>query len=723
MLSLAETRSEPILEVSPIIGSRHKSEYKQVALGGDCVFFLTSENRVVRQKYAMVHGSVSLSVDRDDITPAPPHNEYLNSIFPARDSGDCLIISKEEDTLYASVATTLSTALPKLHGFHVLSVLWLSSETNHKHIALGTKQGNVLEITFSDVGGTPRDLSILRLLDLDPPTPVTHLKYETFNGAQHLGCVFLATLDGIYFLTGPRAAPESQSLGPLFMGYKENPTALRNAMSAAPSPGEMSYLQMFHRQDGTAESFIYLTGTVVMYNSVPAKPESEGSCIVEIKSLPVPSALHLPPQGCGISAHYLFLLYPDRLLVFSRLTLQIVSSTLLGFSGCYYRGMMYDAQMEAMLVWSNQGFVVHLQGEGRMQWVYLAEQRKFDEALAVCRQHSPKYLPKVRGIYADALISTGEVDRAVELYIGSDKPVEDVIAVVSRLSLPCLHKYLDSIYDKLPQDPNPQRTVVAHGMLMGLLVSKASKVDILQLFRKCSRSLDFTTTIQSLQRCARLEELVDFCRDRSAYNFLFRHFVNSLDYSQALDTLPLCASSEIAVNLTENALVFVQVASVAFFRTLVRLVQEHADLSVKGIIQAIRATPEGHLQHSTQFLHWYIDQKLCSDTDVHNCYVYHLSLLRDQRSIESYISQQARVYQRALKFDFDPDLALSLLLETGLTKIVITLLTHLFRFKEAVKKALDIGELPLAEKTAAQPMVLADLIHAEMEKVTILTTF
>jgi len=236
-LDLADLRSQPLLEVTSIIGSRHKSEYKQVALGGSFLFLLTSENRVLRHRFGVVHGSVSLAVDRDDVTPAPPHHEFLNAIFPCRQSGDCLVVSKEEDTLYVSAGGSACVVLQKLHGFHVVSALWLDWRTQKKLVALGTKQGNVLEIAFSDTGAAPRDLQILRLLDLESAVAITSLAYEPFSGTPSLGCVFMATCNGLYFLIGASTSADNKSLTGLFSKYKDNPTVLRNALSAAPSPG------------------------------------------------------------------------------------------------------------------------------------------------------------------------------------------------------------------------------------------------------------------------------------------------------------------------------------------------------------------------------------------------------------------------------------------------------------------------------------------------------
>lgn len=720
-LDLADLRSQPLLEVTSIIGSRHKSEYKQVALGGNCLFLLTSENRVLRHRFGVVHGAVSLDVDRDDITPAPPHHEFLNAIFPCRHSGDCLVVSKEEDTLYVSAGGSACVVLQKLHGFHIVSALWLDWRTPKKLAVLGTKQGNVLEIAFSDTGSAPRDLQILRLLDLESPVAITSLAYEPFSGSPSLACVYMATCNGLYFLIGSSTTADNKSLAGLVCKYKDNPTALRNALSAAPSPGESGFLQLFERADGSAESFVFLSGTVVMFSSIPEEPESEGSCIVEIRSLPLPNYMKTPPQGCCISAHYLYLLYQDRLLVFSRFTLQLVSSTLLSFAGCYYRGISYDSELTSLLVWSNQVFTIQLEGEARLHWTLLMEQGKFEEALAACRLHAPRYLPKAKGLYADALVQAGDLEKAVDFYIDSDKQVEDVVAVLGTGRLGPLKRYLEACYDRLEGGQTVQRQVMAQMLLALLLVSKASQADVQVFFRKCAASLDFATTVQALQKAARLPDLVLFCREKLAFSFLFRHYLNGLDYLQALDILPRCNTEEIASALAETAQIFVQSAAGMFFRTLIRLFHDHSALTLPPIIPAIRATPEAHIATAAAFLQEFIEKRACKDQEVHNCYLYHLTRLRDLRNIEFYLSKQGAAYQKSLKFDFDTEFAVALLREKELNGPLIRLLAHLFRFKEAVDCALQSQELSLAEQTAAQPYTLARKLSAEMEKVSILS--
>lgn len=710
-----------MLEVTAIIGSRHKSEYKQAALGGNFLFLLTSENRVLRQRFGVMHGSVSLAVERDDVTPAPPHHEFLNAIFPCRQSGDCLVVSKEEDTLYVSATGSGCVLLQKLHGFHVISALWLDWNTQKKLIALGTKQGNVLEIALTDTGSAPRDLQVLRLLDLESAVAITYLAYEPFSGSSSLACVYMATCSGLYFLIGPSTTADSKSLAGIFNKYKDNPTKLRNALSAAPSPGESSFMQLFQRADGTAESFVFLSGSVVMFSSIPEMPETEGSCIVEIRSLPLPNYMKTPPQGCSISAYYLYLLYQDRLLVFSRSTLQLVSSTLLSFSGCYYKGLTYDHDLTSLLVWSNQVFTVQLEGEARLQWTLLMEQGKFEEALVACRLHAPRYLPKANGLYADSLVQSGDLEKAVDFYIDSDKQVEDVVAVLGTGRLAPLKRYLEACYDRLEEGKVVQKHVIAQMMLALVLVMRASQADVQVLFRKCAADLDFGTTTQALQTAARLPELVLFCREKRAFHFLFRHYLNGLDYFQALDTLPKCTTEEIASALAETALIFVQTTTGPFFRALIRLFHDHLDLILTPIIPAIRATPETYIKTAADFLHEYIESRNCKDQEVHNCYLYHLTSIPSPNNIESYLSKQGAAYQKTLKFDFDPDFAVALLREKQLNGPLVRLLAHLFRFREAVDCALKIGELSLAEQIAAQPYALARQLSAEMEKVSILS--
>ena len=716
-LDLADIRSQPLLEVTSVIGSRHKSEYKQVAVGGNYLFLLTSENRVLRQRFSVVHGSVSLDVERDDLTPATPHNEFLNAIFACRHTGDCLVVSKEEDTLYASATGSNCSLLHKLHGLHVISALWLDYQGPKRLIALGTKQGNVLEISLTD--SNPRDQQVLRLLDLEPAAPVTNLAYEAFSAVPTLGCVFMATCYGIYFLTGPSTTEETRSLSGILQKYKSNPTALRNALSVAPSPGETSHMQLYRQLNGSAESFVFLSGSVLMFSCVPAEPETEGSCIVEIRSLPLPGYMKTPPQGCSISAQYLYLLYEDRLLVFSRFTLQLVSSVLLSFTGCYYRGLLYDPILNSILVWSNQVFTVQLEGEMRLHWTLLMEQGKFEEALEACRKHAQGYLPKANGLYADALVDAGDLEKAVDFYLDSDKQLEDVVFVLGAGRLAPLKRYLEACYDRLQADKVLEKHVLAHMLLNLLLVAKASQADIQVLFRKCSSSLDFGTTTQALQKFARIKELVLFCKETQAHYFLFRHYMNGLDYMQALDTLPRCRTEEIASALAETALIFVQIATTMFYRTLLRLFHDHSELTLLPLIPAIRATPETHVSTAAAFLQECMDAS--KHQEVHNCYLYHLTQLRDLRNIETYLTKQTASYQQTLSFDFDPEFAVALFRERQLAGPLVRLLAHLFRFKEAVESALLCEEVSLAEQTASQPLALARQLNAEMQNVTILS--
>jgi len=705
-------------------------EVRKVAVSMKALYVLTSEQQVLRWVYEDDMRAKNPTQSSKQELKFAVDEKVIEDIFCDRTGWHCLVTMQDKNTHYVHLSAARAFILHKLNNIAILSCGWnpLAQQYKTEEILVGTDRGQiiVMNIEFDPnaiAQSAVKQPLFARIFDLMDSLPIHGIQYELFPGPPVRYLVLVATTSFLYEFVGEAGENRRPDFQRLFDRYRQRDKLLNSAVHEIPAGNlQTSQLQLYSEENGRAEALSWLAGPGLMHGKLLPSASDESQFIKSLSTLPYPPrGKDEKPVGIGITAHHLYLLYPDLLLIYSKLNQRLVHThpfeTRSGY-GFDMKGLVFDPTSQSFFAWNNR-FVhqIVIENEKRDVWKYYIEERKFEEAVKFCEQHGSEALPKVRAVYGDYLFGKKKYVEAAEAYANSNRTFEEtVLKLISEGAHDALQRFLELKLESTRVDLKTQRTLIST-WLVELHISKLNPLylrdssafndarEVFKLFlNKCRQDLDPVTTYTLLQSHGRVEEWVYFAKLNQKFEMMMLHYINQQDFAQALAILEtqMDPSSQESY-LCRYAHIFMKNCPKKTVDIMTKLATKNTNFDFSKVLPALMGIAKEHRQEALRFEQSCVEDLKCRDRALHNAYLFHLSQENRPQQLLRYLRSQEASHRGLRDYDFDPEYALAVFKDDRQVEAQISTYSMMQLYSDAVELALEHNKYDLAKENAGKP--------------------
>ncbi len=225
--------------------------------------------------------------------------------------------------------------------------------------------------------------------------------------------------------------------------------------------------------------------------------------------------------------------------------------------------------------------------------------------------------------------------------------------------------------------------------------------DFKRFLDKYEPSLDSDTIFQLLQNNGKLNECLALAEQKNKFETVVLHYINNRDITKALEVLKRVKGDKRNELMVKYASVFMKHEPDETLRCLMHSFQ---DVQVENILPALMSVDSKHRQAANDYIRTCMDGS--NSKLLHNLYMFFLAESTSQKSSEElieFLTQQETLQTRNQPLNIDKDFALNVCKYFKRKEAQIHVYSMLEFYEEAVKLALDTGNLELAKKYAKKP--------------------
>ena len=705
-------------------------EVRKVAVSMKALYVLTSEQQVLRWVYEDDMRAKNPAQSNKQELKFAVEEKVIEDIFCDRTGWHCLVTMQDRNTHYVHLSAARAFILHRLSNITILSCAWnpMAQQYKTEEILVGTDRGLIIVMTIEFDPNAVAQSAVkqpvfTRIFEVGDTLPIYGIQYEIFPGPPARCLVLAATTSFLYEFVGELGENRRPDFIRMFDKYRQQDKRLNSAVHEVPSGSLLSsQLQLYSGDSGRAEALAWLAGPGLMHGRL-IPPQSEDSQFIKsLMTLPYPPrGKDEQPVAVGITAHHLYLLYPDLLLIYSKLNQRLVHThsfeTRSGY-GFDMKGLVFDPTSQSFFAWNNR-FVhqILIENEQRDVWKYYIEERKFEEAVKFCEQYGSEALPKVRAVYGDFLFGKRKYLEAAEAYARSNRTFEEtVLKFIGENAHDALQRFLELKLESTRIDLKTQRTLIST-WLVELHISKLNPLylkdpqafnearEVFKLFlNKCKQDLDPVTTYTLLQSHGRVEEWVYFAKLNQKFEMIMLHFINQQDFAQALAILEtqMDPSSQESY-LCRYAHIFMKNCPKKTVDIMTKLATKNSSFDFSKILPALMGIAKEHRQEALRFEQSCVEDLKCRDRALHNAYLFHLSQENRPQQLLKYLRNQETIHRGLRDYDFDPEYALAVFKDDQQIDAQIATYSMMELYSDAVELALEYNKYDLAKENAGKP--------------------
>ena len=691
------------------------AEIKHVSLSEKFIYIITSDNQALRWE-----------LDSEDKLKEPKKESMeeliiratsleMNKVFCDPTGFHTLFAMSSNDTHYIHETTTKSTAIAKLRGLRIMAVCFNKKCEYYqtKDILLGTDQGIIYEFSleYDKTADSVKNVSLTKLIELPYVSEVHGIQYEIYPGNPGKVLMMVATANHLYQFIGDASDSRRADFNKILEKYRVNESLIETSLHQVSGLFSKSQLQFYYDRS-RADSFAWLSATGLMYGKFASLGVED---IFVGKMVPVP----FPPSitsieeivGIGITAYYCYFLLKKQLLIYSKLSQELVHKVEFDLrTGSDLKGIFFDLDTHSLVVWSNRFvYKIVVENETKDVWKYFVDQGLYEEAVDFCKKIESPVLPKVNGLYADSLYKKGELSKAAEAYADSDKDFEDICLKLVHNSN-ALQKFLETQLKLINNERKTQRICVAtwlaeiylYNINCVFIDDEDMRVSVEEDFRTFlslhHHDLDAVTTYTLLQTHGRIDDWVYFAELKGNFEMVILHHMNQQEFSKALIKLEHVEPDAKEGLLHRYSPIFLQHEPELTVRLLMETAIERKGIpDVRRLIPGLLNVPRELREFAITFEMFCVNDLQIKDQSLHNLLILHLAET-DSPLLLDYLKDQENLTSRS----FEPDYAMTVFKQKNRVEALIFLYGMLDLHSEAVSIALEYEKIDLAKENAAK---------------------
>lgn len=708
-----EDRSEIFKQILLSSVRLRSAEIKHVSLSTKFLYIITSDNQALRWELDEQEKLKEPKKESMEELIIRASSLEMTKVFCDPTGFHTLISMSSNDTHYIHETTTKSSLLAKLRGLKIETVCFNKKCDYYqtREILLGTDQGIIYELCleYDKVTDGVKNVSLTKLIELPYVAEVFGLQYEIYPGAPGKVLIMVATANHLYQFIGDANDQRRADFNKILEKYRANESLIEASVHQVNGLFSKGQLQFYYDRS-RADSFAWLNATGLMYGKFVSSAVED---IFVSKMVPVP----FPPSifsieeiiGIGITAYYCYFLLKKTLLVYSKLSQDLVHKVEFDLrGGAELKGIFFDLETHSLVIYSNRFvYKVQVENEKKDVWKYYVDQGLYEEAVDFCKKIESPYIPKVNGLYADHLYKKGQLLQAAEAFADSDKNFEEVCLKLVDNSA-ALQKFLETQLKLINNDQKTQRTLVTtwlaevylYNINCVYITDEEARISVEEDFRTFlslhHHDLDAVTTYTLLQTHGRIDDWVYFAELKGNFEMVILHHMNQQEFSKALIKLEHVDSASKENLLHRYSPIFMQHEPELTVRLLMETAMERRGIpDIKRLIPGLLNVPMELREFAINFEFFCVDSLGMKEKSLHNLLIFHLAETNSPLLIK-YIQDQ----ELHEEFSFDTEYALTVFKQNNCVEALISLYGRMGLQSEAVSIALEYGKIDLAKENA-----------------------
>ncbi|KAJ9057802.1 tethering complex subunit, variant 3 [Entomophthora muscae] len=714
------------------------------AVANNILVMLLKNGHILRIDLLQAHDILDLRLEDKKSTP--------RKIFLDPTGHHIFVTTKEPSTFYYHSRLGKFKKINKLKSHQIESIAWDKKVTNQLNtgvLLMGTSAGLIFELLIdpTEEHFKKEERWIKALFSVPDKPSLTGLYFETFPASSTKTYIMVTTPTRLFEFIGKTGVRKSKAIDfePIFSGifsFSETNLSFHELISDINYSETHYFSKYFERElQSVASDFAWLTGQGIYHGKFVFGSQKPGETLIDGGILtPYPGGEI--PISMTITEFHFILLYPTKLKAISRLDLQLVCDepipSHLGRAQKAYQ-MTTDVTKRTFWVHTAQNiYELILTQEDRDVWKFYLDKSQYSDALSYAKTTSQKN--QVLIAQGDQFFETDRFNLAASCYGRSDAPLEETaLKFINKNEKDSLRDFLLQRLERLSKKDVTQ-TVLLGTWLVELYLSKINHMEdmvataakeeksmdekrklrpkvqvaaetdqvssndsqlyleesnlLIEEFRRFLEAnkgiLDHKTTYHLMNSHGRTPELLYFAEITQDHSRVISHHIQLHQFSQALAALSKQEDPELFYKFSPILMEHIP-------EDLVGLLMRNTHLDVKQLIPALLKYKRGNAVHQAiRYLQFVVQKLRNTDPPVHNLL---LSL---------YASQPTDTEAQLLQFlvseahdrHYSLDYALRLCLQYKRVHSIVLIYGFLGLYEEAVRAALEYGDLQLAKINA-----------------------